>query len=218
MTIHTTLFRFIRENRGFLAFVVLMTCFRSALADWNAVPTASMKPTIIEGDRVLVNKIAYDLRVPFTGISLQHYADPERGDIITFESEHADMRLIKRVVGVPGDTISMINNHLIINGEMQKYRFLSKDEHGYLIEEQLGKVRHRIRVADHPSPYSNFGPVTIPAGQYLVLGDNRDNSADSRVHGLVPMSEIRGRANHVVISLDYDNFYLPRSERVYQPL
>lgn len=212
------LIRFLRENRGFIAFVVLMTCFRSALADWNSVPTGSMKPTIIEGDRVLVNKMAYDLRVPFTGISLQHYADPERGDIITFESEHADMRLIKRVVGVPGDTVSMINNHLIINGEMQKYTFLSKDEHGYLIEEQLGDVSHRIRVDEKPSRYSNFGPVDIPAGHYLVLGDNRDNSADSRVHGLVPMSEIRGRANQVVISLDYDNYYLPRSERFFDDL
>src|SRR6187402_3582202 len=90
-----------KENKSFFIFVVLMLVFRSALADWNTVPTGSMKPTILEGDRIAVNKLAYDLRVPFTAISLLKLADPERGDIVVFESKASAKRLVKRVIGLP---------------------------------------------------------------------------------------------------------------------
>src|SRR6478735_9147129 len=93
-----------REYRGFAVFVVLMVIFRSALADWNVVPTGSMKPTIIEGDRILVNKLAYDFKIPLTHISLHKFADPGRGDIVVFDSRAAATRLVKRVIGLPGDT------------------------------------------------------------------------------------------------------------------
>src|SRR5712671_1022116 len=92
-----------REYRGFALFVVLMVVFRSSLADWNTVPTGSMKPTILEGDRIWVNKLAYDLRLPLTGVSLYRLADPQRGDIVVFDSKAADTRLVKRVIGLPGD-------------------------------------------------------------------------------------------------------------------
>ena len=90
-----------------------MFCFRSALADWNTVPTSSMKPTIVQGDRVLVNKLIYDLRIPFIGISIKRLSNPERGDILTFDSKSADLILIKRVSGLPGDTIEMVNQYFI---------------------------------------------------------------------------------------------------------
>src|SRR5205823_6063161 len=110
-----------REYRAFVLFIVLMIIFRSALADWNSVPTGSMKPTIVEGDRILVNKLAYDLRVPFTHISLYRFAEPKRGDIVVFDSKAADLRLVKRVIGVPGDVVEMRSNRLTINGIDAKY-------------------------------------------------------------------------------------------------
>ena len=111
-----------KDNRSFLLFILLMMVFRSAIADWNDVPTGSMKPTIIEGDRILVNKMAYDLRVPFTHIPLLKRADPVRGDIIIFDSSAADKRLVKRVIGLPGEVIAMRNNRLIINGRQLAYQ------------------------------------------------------------------------------------------------
>src|SRR5438552_7050626 len=110
-----------REYRGFALFFVLMIIFRSALADWNVVPTGSMKPTILEGDRILVNKLAYDLRIPLTHISLYKFADPRRGDIVIFDSKAADTRLVKRVIGLPGDTVEMRDNRMTINGIAARY-------------------------------------------------------------------------------------------------
>src|SRR5712691_8480353 len=110
-----------QEYRSFVLFVILMIIFRSALADWNTVPTGSMKPTILEGDRILVNKLAYDLRVPLTHISIIKFADPRRGDIVVFDSKAADTRLVKRVIGLPGDIVEMRDNRLVINGVEARY-------------------------------------------------------------------------------------------------
>src|SRR5271170_4889031 len=100
------------EYRGFAAFIVLMLVFRSALADWNSVPTGSMKPTILEGDRIFVNKLAYDLKVPFTTWHLAEWANPKRGDIVVFYSPEDGTRLVKRVVGLPGDVVELRNEQL----------------------------------------------------------------------------------------------------------
>jgi signal peptidase I len=99
--------------------VILIACgsFRSAVADWNDVPTGSMNPTIVPGDRIFVNKMAYGLRVPFTSWRMLDFAEPERGDIAVFFSPDENIRMVKRVIGLPGDRIEMRNNHLIINGE-----------------------------------------------------------------------------------------------------
>ena len=203
-----------RENRSLLLFLALMFCFRSAIADWNDVPSGSMKPTLVEGDRIGLNKMAYDLRVPFTHISLYKIADPARGDIAVFDSKVAEKRLVKRVIGVPGDTVAMQNNRLFINGQAISYTAISN---GDWLEHLTGK-NHIVRVDPHAQTYANFGPVTVPAGQYLMLGDNRDNSADSRVIGFVPRSEFVGRSRSVVMSLDYEDYFLPRAERFFHGL
>src|SRR5437762_1451462 len=109
------------EYRTFTLFVILMVIFRSAFADWNTVPTGSMKPTIVEGDRIFVNKLAYDLRVPLTHIPIYKFGDPKRGDIVVFDSKAADTRLVKRVIGLPGDVVEMRNNRLTINGIEAQY-------------------------------------------------------------------------------------------------
>ena len=107
--------RFWLEWRGLLIFLVVMVLFRSAIADWNQVPTGSMKPTILDGDRVIVNKLAYGLRVPFSAIRVLTWDRPNRGEIVTFFSPENAELLIKRVVGIPGDRISLMNNQLKIN-------------------------------------------------------------------------------------------------------
>ena len=204
------------SNKSFILFILLMAFFRGAIADWNEVPSGSMKPTIIEGDRLWINKLAYDIKVPLTNLSLISLSEPERGDIVIFESEKADERLVKRVIGLPGDKVAMINNKLIINNKALAYHPVENSTTDYY--EQLGTVRHKIRVNPQGNTLSSFNTVIVPETKYLVLGDNRDNSADSRVIGFVSREEIVGRSRHVVISLDYDNYYMPRADRFLEML
>src|SRR5277367_4097672 len=114
-----------KEAKPLLIMVLVMLAFRSAIADWNDVPTGSMKPTILEGDRVFVNKIAYDLKVPFTTWHLAQWDNPVRGDIVVFFSPADGMRIVKRVIGLPGDRIELRNDEVFVNGEPLKYEPLS---------------------------------------------------------------------------------------------
>ncbi len=206
-----------QQNRFFLLFILLMFAFRSAIADWNDVPTGSMKPTILEGDRIFVNKMAYDLRIPFTHVSLFKTADPVRGDIIVFDSEKAGKRLVKRVVGVPGDLVSMRNNVLTINGNQLRYQNLDGSHTDHI--EDLPGLSHAIRTnPGRHNPMASFATVEVPDDHYLAMGDNRDNSADSRVIGFVPRQEIVGRTRSVVLSFNHDNYYIPRADRFFDPL
>src|SRR5262245_37374772 len=111
-----------REIRPLLILALVLFSVRSSLADWNDVPTGSMKPTILEGDRVFVNKLAYDLKVPFTTWHLAEWANPQRGDIVVFYSPYDGMRLVKRVVGLPGDVVGLRNERLILNGQPVDYK------------------------------------------------------------------------------------------------
>jgi len=208
-----------REYRSFAVFIVLMVVFRSALADWNVVPTGSMKPTILEGDRILVNKLAYDFKIPLTHISLYRFADPRRGDIVVFDSEAADTRLVKRVIGMPGDTVEMRDNHLTINGIAARYSDIQYDADTTFAIESYLDMSHPIELTrSEVSRFRTFGPVTVPKDRYLVLGDNRDNSADSRFYGFVPREEIIGSTKTIVLSLNYDDHYIPRADRFFHPL
>lgn len=211
--------KMIKENRGLLLFLLLMFAFRSVVADWNTVPTGSMKPTILEGDRILVNRMAYDLRIPFTHVSLMRTGEPRRGDIIVFDSAASDKRLVKRLIGLPGDRVALHDNRLVINDRIADYRPLaSSAEYRDLLEVLDGRP-HAVRWQNRgATAFRNFGPVTIPPGYYLALGDNRDRSADSRVIGLVPREELLGRAERVVVSLDPEHYWLPRGDRWLQPL
>ncbi|WP_430390331.1 signal peptidase I [Dyella sp. 20L07] len=211
----------ISRNKGFITFMLCMVVFRSAVADWNVVPTGSMQPTIQIGDRIVVDKAAYDLRVPLTHISLVHRADPQRGDIVVLDSSAAGERLVKRVVGIPGDQVALVQNHLYINGKAAGYQPMivqgirdDREDPALYAVESVASLRHAVRWSIAQQGHTNdFGPVTVPAGQYLLLGDNRDNSADSRYFGFFPRQEITGRATRVAVSLDPGNHYLPRSDR-----
>jgi len=208
-----------KNNKQFILFIILMTVFRSAVADWYTVPTGSMQPTIKEGDRVVVNKMAYDVKLPFTQVSLFNLNVPKHGEIIVFDSEAADIRLIKRVVGLPGDTVTMRNEQLYINEQPVHYQTLTNNFASNLSNETLGDITHKVKIDKTASNrLANFGPVVVPKAHYLVLGDNRRNSADSRVYGFVPHQELKGKATAVAFSVNYDNYYLPRSNRFFQDI
>ena len=212
--------------RSVIIVVAALMVVRSVVADWNDVPTGSMKPTIMEGDRIFVNKLAYGLKVPFTTIHLAHWDKPQRGEIVVFNSPADGTRLVKRVVGVPGDEILMINNELSVNGQRTEYedidpwviKWMPSSSGNVYAEEQLGNHKHAVMSSPLQPARRTFGPIKVPDGQYFMLGDNRDNSADSRYIGTVPLDNIVGRSSRVVLSLNYDNYYMPRWNRFFAPL
>jgi signal peptidase I len=222
---------FIRHNKGFFIFLFVLFVFRGAIADWHPVPTGSMKPTILEGDIILVNKLAYDLQIPFTEISLTHLGEPRRGDIVVFTSKKAGKRLIKRLIGEPGDTIELRNNQLFINGLAANYqqdtdhiispkRKVDQESGIYLRESLPGELpEHFIQIKPiRRSPMQSFAPIKVPAGHFFFMGDNRDNSGDSRVFGFIPRSEIRGKATHILGSANLNDHYKLRTERFWKSL
>lgn len=208
----------LRRHRGIVLFVLLMVVFRSAIADWNDVPSTSMSPTILAGDRIWVNKLAYDLKLPLTGHSLRRLGEPQRGEVVVFDSAAAGLRLVKRVVAVPGDVVALRGNRLSINGQEAGYLGASAHDDGLVAVETV--AGHRRQVTRRPArpALGDFGPVTVPPGHFLALGDNRDNSIDSRVYGFVPRHELVGRAATVVFSLDYQRWLRPRADRFLRPL
>ena len=203
--------------------LIIATSFKSAIADWNIVPTGSMKPTIVEGDRVFVNKLAYDLKIPYTTWRIAEWREPQRGEIVVFYSPADNKRLVKRVVGLPGDTIAMLKNRLFINGRYLKYEPINDQSNDKAsgqscFMENLTGREHPVMISPYHSPVRSFGPVIVPEGRYFMMGDNRDNSADSRYFGFVDRNRIVGQATAVVASLDINNNYRPRWERFFTKL
>jgi signal peptidase I len=218
-----------REYRGLMLFLTLMLGFRSAWADWVTVPTGSMNPTILEGDRLWVDKHAFGLRIPFTLVRITSGQDPERGEIVVFDSPRDGTSLVKRVIAVPGDVVSLEGEVLTINGYRARYApgnpdhlrslLAATDAQRPLVLEETGSGRqHEVLLLPDRISRQRFGPIVVPPGMYFMLGDNRDNSADSRYFGFVPRRNIVGRATRVVVSFDPDAYYLPRRERVLAPL
>lgn len=211
--------KFLKANKLFLIFIVLMSVFRSAVADWYTIPSGSMMPTIEVGDRITVNKMAYDLRIPFSNTALIRLDEPKRDDIIVFNSKAADKRLIKRVIALPGDHVAMKNEVLTINGVIASYDTINETSEELTLQETIIGDHRIVRIdKKRQSPLANFSEVIVPKDHYLVLGDNRGNSADSRVYGFVPRKELLGRASYVAFSLDYNKYFLPKSKRFIKSL
>lgn len=212
----------LRANKGLLIFLMLFGLFRTAVADWNPIPSGSMRPNLLEGDVVFVNRLAYNVKVPLTDHVLARTGEPQRGDVVTFSSPADGTRLIKRIMAVPGDVIEMRDERLTINGQQAAY---SGGEHvretlldGVTVDalrydETVGTRQQRIQLLPQIAAPRSFGPITIPADRFLMLGDNRDNSADSRVIGLVPRELLIGRAVRVLVSADIEGNWMPRAER-----
>jgi signal peptidase I len=200
---------------------------KSAIADWNWVPTGSMKPTILEGDLVFVNKLAYDLKVPFTLWRMAEWDNPQRDDIVVFFSPKDGTRLVKRVIAIPGDVIEMRNNALLINGEKLAYELvrphpfakeIHEDEHALVAKERSGDQAHWVMALPSRGGLRDFPRTLVPEGKYFVMGDSRDNSFDSRYFGFVERKAIVGKANRVVLSFDKNHSYTPRVRRTFSPL
>jgi len=221
----------IKNNRGFIFFLFALFVVRGSLFDWHPVPTGSMKPTILEGDVIVESKMAYDLKLPFSDVTLFRLGEPERGDIVVFSSEKSGKRLIKRLVGLPGDTIQVTNDQLIINGEMASYTKLpvnhplipatapDRDNGLYALESAPDMAEHLIIIDDTKyNPHRDTPPIVVAEDHYFFMGDNRDNSSDSRAYGTAPRSELLGRAFGVMISLRWLEDYTPRWERFFSSL
>jgi signal peptidase I len=227
------LLRFWREwGKPLLIIVLTVASFRSLVADWNDVPTGSMIPTIMEGDRIFVNKLAYSLRFPFSQWHLLEWDGPQRGDIVVFLSPDDGKRLVKRVVGVPGDTVELRHNRLIVNGEDAEYEQLPVEDpelqdlarqHVRFVQERLGGLDHRITWFPFRPSMRNHGPLVLAEDEYFMMGDNRDNSRDSRFFGTVQREQIVGQATAVAFSLNLKErpwWLIPRArwDRFFEPL
>jgi len=217
-----------KEIRSWLILGLVVFAIRSSLADWNDVPTGSMKPTILDGDRVYVNKLAYDLKIPFTTWHLAEWSEPRRGDVVVFFSPHDGKRLVKRVIGLPGDEIELRNNRLLLDGQPVSYQPADEDRlrdlgfgdrvsHEFAVEGLPGRSH---AVAGYPAAPArrDFGPFLVPAGQYFLMGDNRDDSFDSRYFGPVERQRIVGRVTGVALSFDRENLWWPRWQRFFRSL
>jgi signal peptidase I len=208
--------------RSVLLIVLAITAFRSAVADWNDVPTGSMKPTILEGDRILVNKLAYDLKLPYAGWRIALWDNPSRGDIVVLFSPGDGTRLVKRVVGLPRDEVAVDDGALLVNGAPVRYSPLDPgmvpcltlcDPLPILAAEELGDGRHAVMISPRSPWHCSFEPFEVPDGHYFVMGDNRDHSLDSRSFGAVPRSRIIGQVTGVALSLDPARGFKPRWQR-----
>ena len=207
---------------------VLISAAKSAFADVEYVPSGSMNPTILEGDLVIVNKLAYDLKVPFTTVHVAQWKNPAAGDIIVCFEPGDGTRLVKRVVGLPGDTVELRNDRLFVNGTQMPYSPLSANA----VRDMAASLRasaifaseslqgHAHAVMALPAIYAlrTFGPFHVPAGHYFVMGDNRDNSKDSRYFGFVPRGQIVGEAEAVLASGDQAHYFRPRFDRFFSKL
>lgn len=173
-----------REVASVLLLVIGVLAARSTLADHYHVPSGSMEPTLVAGDRVVVDKMAYGLRVPFTHIHLTQGESVERGEVVIFDSPRDGKRLIKRIVAVGGDAVTVSNGRLLINGESMALS-------GKFDAEIFGERIVRLNLADGGGP--NFEQI-IPHGKLLAIGDHRGNSLDGRIFGLIDQQAVYGRA------------------------
>jgi signal peptidase I len=186
-----------------------------------------MRPTLLEGDVVLVDRLAYAVKVPLTDVVIAHISEPKRGDIVTFSSPKDGTRMIKRIIAVPGDRVEMRNEVLFVNGRAAEYtdpEALTEpggpggDIKAVRLTETIGQHKRRIQLLSNVPAINSFRPIDVPPGNYLVLGDNRDNSADSRYFGFVPRHRLIGRASRVLVSADIEGSWLPRLDRFGQRL
>lgn len=190
-------------------FPVLLVVFvlRSFLFEPFQIPSGSMIPTLKVGDFILVNKYTYGLRLPVTGTKIIPVSEPQRGDVMVFFPPNDDRYFIKRVIGLPGDSIRIINNILYVNDELAEqtvFPEMPEDPRFLSMEENLDGVVHRIQKHKVAGRLGRDYAIVVPQGHYFMVGDNRDNSSDSRVWGPVPEKNIVGKA--VAVWMHWESF------------
>lgn len=205
----------VREVGYYAILIIALLAFRSTFAENYVIPSGSMEPTLKEGDYLFALKCAYGLRVPFTGWRVAKWGQIERGDIVIFPSvENDKTKLIKRVIGLPGDTIQVKQERLYINDVMQPRELYEHHPGLYdlpdasqknLYVEDLGTVKHFIfQIKNFPS-MDNSQIFKVPEGHLFMMGDNRDQSRDSRFFKFVPADSVLGRAGIIYMSMDKSN-------------
>jgi signal peptidase I len=216
--------RLLRELRQLLLMGLLLFTGRSVLADWYQVPTGSMKPTIVEGDRVFVLKCAYQVRFPFTSLRLFSTGSPRRGDVVVLRSpDGGRVPLVKRVVGLAGDTVELKNERLFVNGAYQKLVMrpappVGEEPFRWIGTENLAGAIHPVQVLPDRPAMRSFGPIRVPEESVFLMGDNRDDSRDARYFGPRPVSDLLGKAEGIFWSWDPDLWKGPRLSRFGRPL
>lgn len=160
--------------------LILALIIRSSLVQAFVIPSGSMLSTLEIGDQLMVNKMAYNLRLPFTDYSIISTGEIKRGDVIVFMPPVGDTEYIKRVIGLPGDVLEIKDKKVFINGRLLREDYVRYSD-ATVYPAQYG-------------PRDNFGPVTVPIGKLFVMGDNRDESADSRFWGFAEMDNVEGKA------------------------
>ncbi len=198
--------------RSFFPVILVVFLIRSFIVEPFKIPSGSMMPTLLAGDFILVNKFSYGLRVPILNHTFIETGKPQRGDVFVFHyPPDPSIDYIKRVIGLPGDKIAYRNKQLFINGEpldmtpVGKYEYIGSGLNlvvAQQYQETLEGKSHDILIED--SAISFDGEVEVPAGHYFAMGDNRDNSKDSRVWGFVPEDNLVGKA--FLIWWNFDNF------------
>jgi signal peptidase I len=216
----------------FLVVALMFTC-RIALADWPKVPSGSMEPTLRVGDYLLVNHLAYGPRLPFTNLAIET-GKPQRGDVVVFRYPlDVSEFYVKRLIGLPGDVVAFRDGMVSVNGAPADTSVVSEgtgegvapeDRGQWLVRETIGSNTHTIKLnpfvlgreplkalasrceVERPGAWT----CRVPEGEYLMLGDNRDNSADSRVWGFLPHREVYGKAVRVLFNLhDWSRAWKP---------
>jgi len=185
----------IETSRSFFPVLVIVLVLRSFLIEPFQIPSGSMLPTLEVGDFILVNKFSYGLRLPVAGTKVVSLGDPQRGDIMVFKfPKDKKTNYIKRVVGVPGDVIQYRDKKLFINGEAIPEKHIATLPPLKLFEERLGGVKHRLYEDQRRPNIESEGEWRVPENSYFMMGDNRDNSNDSRSWGFVPDELVVGKA------------------------
>jgi len=189
---------------------LIVLLLRSFVVEPFRIPSGSMMPTLLNGDFILVNKFSYGLRLPLLGTKFMELDEPARGDVVVFRYPgDPSIDYIKRVIGLPGDHVTYVRDRLIINGEpveqVVQGRFAGTGvamaaSGASLREEVIGDVKHNI--LEDPRHFTREGEYTVPEGQYFVMGDNRDNSNDSRFWGTVPEDNLVGKAFMIWMNWD----------------
>lgn len=210
----------LKDIRQLVIMAAIILTGRSVLADWYVVPTGSMKPTILEGDRVFVWKSAYQVRLPFSKVRLFSTGIPKRGDVVVIRNpDGGSVPFVKRLVGLPGDVIELRNETLYVNGKPQPAAFLpeKKTDDGETVllgTEVLSGRPHPVRVLPDRPAFRTYGPITVPENEVFLMGDNRDESRDARFFGARPVSDLLGRAVGVMWSWNQEFFKGPRWSRI----
>jgi signal peptidase I len=185
---------------SFFPVLLFVLVLRSFLAEPYQIPSGSMIPTLEVGDFILVNKYAYGIRLPVLGTKIIDVGEPEQGDVMVFVPPHDSRYFIKRVIGLPGDRVRYENKTLYINGERQGYEFLGEVLPGVRRYDETVEghthTTHRFAGVNrvHPNWLARGQEIEVPEGHYFMMGDNRDNSDDSRVWGLASEAKIVGKA------------------------